>query len=58
MALAAIALFEQRAALGLGVPEMPEQDLRIGVLEVEARIFLLGLQENVAIGDFRRPRGR
>ena len=35
----------------LGVAEMIEQQLGVGVLEIVAGIFLLGLQEDVAIGD-------
>ena len=59
MAVARRALLEQRPALGLGVPEMLEQQRGVGVLEIEARIFLLGLQEDVADSrSSRRPRGR
>ena len=51
MALAALALGEQRPAFGLGVVEVAQQRRGVGVLEIEARIFLLGLQEHVAVGD-------
>ena len=33
---------------------MAEQHLGVGVLEIVARVFLLGLQEDVAIGDLLR----
>jgi hypothetical protein len=36
-------------ALALGILEMALEDLRIGIFEIEAREFLLGLQEDVAI---------
>src|SRR6476659_11283947 len=51
MALAVIALGEQCLALGLCVAEMGEQHLGVGLLEIVARIFLLGLKEYIAIGD-------
>ena len=36
-----------------------EQHLGVGILEIVAGIFLLGLQEDVAVGDLLgRPRGR
>ena len=41
---------DERPALGLGVLEVLEQDRGVGVLEVEAGIFLLGLPEDVAVG--------
>ena len=42
--------FQDLLAVALGVGEVPEQDLRVGDLEVEGRVFALGLQENVAVG--------
>ena len=51
MAPAVLALGEQRLAFLLGVAEMIEQQAGVGVLEIVARIFLLGLKEHVAIGD-------
>ena len=51
MAVAGSAAFEQRPAFGLRVPEMLEEDRRVGVLEIEAGVFLFRLQENVAVGD-------
>ena len=44
MPLARRAALDQRAAFGFRVPEVLEQDRRVGVLEVEAGIFLLGLR--------------
>src|SRR5262245_31964938 len=41
---------EQRLAFLFGIPEMLQQDFGVGVLEIEARILLLGLQEHVAVG--------
>src|SRR5579872_7234197 len=38
-------------AFGLGVLEMLKQQRRIRIFEIEARIFLLGLFEDIAIGD-------
>ena len=35
----------------LGVGEVAEQQLGVGDLEVERRVFALGLQEHVAVGD-------
>src|SRR3990170_4175138 len=55
MALAVVALGEQRAAFGFGVAKMIEQEVGVGVLEIEARVFLLSLQEDVAIGDLVLP---
>jgi hypothetical protein len=43
---------EKRLAFGLGVLEVLQEHVGVGVLEVEAGIFLFGLQENVAIADF------
>jgi hypothetical protein len=51
MALPLVAFRQQRLALGLGVAEMPQQELRVGLLEIVARVFLLGLKEDVAVGD-------
>ena len=42
---------EDAGAFALGVLEMPVQDRGVGELEIVAGIFLLGLQEDVAIGD-------
>src|SRR3990170_522972 len=55
MALAVLAPGEQRPAFGFGVAEMVEQEVGVGVLEIEARVFLLSLQEHVAIGDLVLP---
>ena len=41
---------KQRLALLFGIAEVLQQELRVGVLEIEARVFLLGLQEHIAIG--------
>src|SRR5262245_6544504 len=51
MARALIAAREQRFALGLGVAEVLEQELRVGLLEIVAGVFLLGLEKDVAIRD-------
>src|SRR5262245_36259940 len=51
MARALVAFREQRLALGLGVAEMLEQEFRVGLLEIVARVFLLGLEKDVAVGD-------
>src|SRR6476646_2799809 len=51
MSLAVVAFGKQRLALGLCVAEMGEQHLGVGLLEIVAGIFLLGLQEHVAISD-------
>jgi len=42
---------QQRLALLLGVEEVAVQHLGIGVFEIVGRVFLLGLEEDVAIGD-------
>ena len=42
---------EQRLALGLGVLEMAQQRLGVGELEIVPGIFLLGLQEDLAVAD-------
>ena len=42
---------EQRPALVLGVLEVPEQHRGVGMLEIVPGIFLLGLQEDLAIAD-------
>ena len=39
------------AARRLRVPEMAEKHLGVGILEIVARIFLLGLEEDIAVGD-------
>ena len=51
MPLAPVALLQKGLALGLRVAELAEQGLGVGVFEVVAGIFLLRLQENVAVGD-------
>src|SRR5680860_551940 len=51
MALAPISFGEQRFALGFGIAKILEQLGCVGMLEIEAGIFLLALQEYVAIGD-------
>ena len=43
---------EQSPAFLFGILEMAEQKLGIGSFEIVSRIFLLGLQKDVAIGDF------
>ena len=45
---------QQGPAFDLGILEVAQQQGRVGVLEIVARIFLLGLQEDVAIGDLGR----
>jgi hypothetical protein len=52
--LVRLALVQQRAAFALGVLEVTEQQLGVGEFEIEARIFLLGLEEHVAVGDLFR----
>ena len=51
VALAGVAGLEILAAGGFRVAEVAEQHLGVGVLEIVPRVFLLGLQEDVAIGD-------
>ena len=41
---------QDRCAMLLGVGEVAEQQLGVGDLEIERRIFALGLQEDVAVG--------
>src|SRR5262245_18239586 len=50
MTRAFVAFGEQRLALGLGVAEMPQQELRVGLLEIVAGVFLLGLEKDLAVG--------
>src|SRR5262245_7252223 len=45
-----IAGCQQRLALLFGIAEVLQQDVRIGVLKIEARVFLFGLQEHIAVG--------
>src|SRR5262249_31476298 len=42
---------QQRLALHFGVAEVSMQDLGVGKFEVVARIFLLGLQKHIAVGE-------
>ena len=44
---------EQRLAFLLGIDEVLVQDRGIGVFEIVAGKFLLGLQEDIAIGNPR-----
>ena len=46
---------KQRTAFGLGILEMPKQHIRVRRLEIEARKLLLGLAEDVGIGDLLFP---
>ncbi len=43
MTVALVARVEQRAAFLLGIGEMPHENLGVGIFEIVARIFLLGL---------------
>src|SRR6185295_8139652 len=45
-----IAGCQQRLALLFGIAEVLQQDVGIGVLKIEARVFLFGLQEHIAVG--------
>ena len=40
---------------GFRHPELLEQHHRVGMLEIVARVFLLGLKEDIAVGDLVRP---
>src|SRR5437763_5590516 len=51
MALALVAFLEQRLAFRLGVPEVLLENRGIGIFEIVAGIFLLGLKEDIAVGD-------
>ena len=53
MTLALVALVEQRPAFAFGIAKMAKQQVDIGGFEIVPRIFLLGLFEDVAIGDAR-----
>ena len=53
VAVARRAALQERDAFRFGVLEVLEQDVDVGVLEVEAGIFLLRLLEHVAVGDAR-----
>ena len=51
MVIAAIARRQQGFAFGFGIFEMLEQEASVGIFEIMPRIFLLGLQKHIAIGD-------
>jgi hypothetical protein len=57
-AVAVPAGFEIFLARLFGHAELCEQHVGVGIFEIVPRIFLLGLQEHVAVCHPLRPRGR